>query len=181
MKKSTIYSIGHGNKKFDDLVKQLKQYQIEFLLDVRSKPVSKFNIHFNRSWLEEDLSKKMITYEFLGDHLGGLPKDRNCYTNGKVDYSKIRTKDFFQDGIRLLIEANEENMKVALMCSETKPEECHRCKLIGQELLKHNISILHITEDGIKTQQEVIEILTSGFGSKDLFGKNDFTSRNTYK
>jgi len=180
MQKSTIYSIGHGNKKFDELVNELKQYQIEFLFDVRTSPMSKFNFHFNRAWLEKDLPDNNITYEFLGEYLGGLPKDKSCYTNGKVDYAKIRSKEFFQAGIRLLIEANEENMRIALMCSETKPEECHRCKLIGQELLNHNISIQHITSKGIKTQEEVIEVLTSGFGTKDLFGETDFTSRNTY-
>lgn len=180
MGKSTIYSIGHGNKKFDELVHELKHYQIEFLLDVRSTPMSKFNFHFNRSWLEKDLPDNKITYEFLGDYLGGLPKDKSCYTNGKVDYAKIRKKEFFQAGIRLLIEANEEKMQVALMCSETKPEECHRCKLIGQELLNYDISLQHITSNGIKTQEEVIEILTEGFGANDLFGERDFTSRNTY-
>jgi|TARA_R110000744_G_scaffold136106_1_gene245864 uncharacterized protein (DUF488 family) len=180
MEKSTIYSIGHGNKTFEKLVEELKKYQIEFLLDVRSSPMSKFNFHFNRAWLEVDLPHHQITYEFLGEYLGGLPNDKSCYTNGKVDYAKIRTKDFFQDGIQLLIEANKENMLIALMCSESKPEECHRCKLIGQELLNHNISIQHITAEGIKTQEEVIEILTEGFGTNDLFGEKDFTSRNTY-
>ena len=71
-------------------------------------------------------------------------------------------------------------MRIALMCSESKPEECHRCKLIGQELMNHDISVQHITADGLKSQEEVIEILTQGFGVNDLFGENDFTSRNTY-
>ncbi|MCM4152041.1 DUF488 domain-containing protein [Arenibacter sp. N53] len=180
MGKSTIYSIGHGNKQFDELVSELKRYRIEFLLDVRSSPMSKFNFHFNRAWLEKDLPDNNITYEFLGEYLGGLPKDRSCYTNGKVDYAKIRTKKFFKDGIDLLIEANEEKMRIALMCSESKPEECHRCKLIGQELMNHDISVQHITANGLKSQEEVIEILTQGFGVNDLFGENDFTSRNTY-
>ena len=143
MGKSTIYSIGHGNKQFDELVSELKRYGIEFLLDVRSSPMSKFNFHFNRAWLEKDLPDNNITYEFLGEYLGGLPKDRSCYTNGKVDYAKIRTKKFFKDGIDLLIEANEE-------------KTFHR-----------HYSYL-------------IEILTQGFGVNDLFGENDFTSRNTY-
>lgn len=180
MRKSTIYSIGHGNKKFDELVDELKKYQIEFLLDVRSSPMSKYNFHFNRAWLEKDLPDNNITYEFLGEYLGGLPKDKSCYTDGKVDYDKLKTKNFFKDGIGLLVEANNEKMRVALMCSESKPEECHRCKLIGQELLNHNISIQHITSDGIKSQEEVIEILTQGFGTNDLFGETGFTSRNTY-
>ncbi|WP_276166748.1 DUF488 domain-containing protein [Zobellia alginiliquefaciens] len=180
MRESTIYSIGHGNKKFEDLIDELKKHQIEFLLDVRSNPMSRFNFHFNKTWLERDLPENNITYEFLGEHLGGLPKDKTCYTEGKVDYAKIRTKKFFKEGIRLLVDANKEKMRIALMCSESKPEECHRCKLIGQELLNHEISVQHITSNGIKSQEEVIKILTQGFGTNDLFGEKDFTSRNTY-
>lgn len=180
MKKSTIFSIGHGNKKFEKLLSELKEHQIEYLIDVRSSPMSKFNFQYNKSWLEKDLPDNNITYDFLGDYLGGLPKDKTCYTEGKVDYSKLRTKDFFLAGIQLLIDGNNDGMRIVLMCSETKPEECHRCKLIGQELLKYNISINHITPEGLKSQEEVIEVLTEGFGTNDLFGSHDFTSRNSY-
>ncbi|MCA0959565.1 DUF488 domain-containing protein [Muricauda ruestringensis] len=180
MQDSTIYSIGHGNKSFEEFLVELKEHQIDYVFDVRSSPISKYNFHFNRSWLEVDLPNNSVVYEFLGEYLGGLPKNRKYYTNGKVDYSKLSASDFFIEGIKLLIEANNESLRIALMCSETKPEECHRSKLIGRELLKHNISINHITSDGIKSQEEIIEKLTKGFGAQDLFGEKDFTSRNTY-
>lgn len=177
---STIYTIGHGNKDLNKFIDELKTFNIEYLFDVRSFPTSKFNPHFNGPLLEEDLKNNLIAYFFIGNHLGGLPKDKTCYTEGKVDYSKIRGKDFFQEGIRLLVEANQDNMKIALMCSETNPGECHRSKLIGQELLKHNISLKHIISDTIKEQKRVIDELTKGKGTTDLFGENDFNSRNTY-
>ncbi len=64
------------------------------------------------------------------------------------------------------------------MCSESKPEECHRSKLIGQELLKHDISMKHIVSNKIiKSQETVIAELTTGFGVIDLFGnETNFTS-----
>jgi hypothetical protein len=68
------------------------------------------------------------------------------------------------------------------MCSESKPEECHRSKLIGQELLKKKISLKHIVSDKlVKSQEMVMSELTKGKGTVDLFGNEiDFTSRKSY-
>jgi uncharacterized protein (DUF488 family) len=81
-----------------------------------------------------------------------------------------------------LITANEKNINIAIMCSESKPEECHRSKLIGEELLKKNISIRHIiSKEVIKTQEAVINELTKGKNTIDIFGESlDFTSRKSY-
>lgn len=178
---STIFSIGHGNKTLDELIEELKTFNIEFLFDVRSSPISKFNPQFNQPVLNHELPKKAgITYVFLGDYLGGLPKDQSCYTNGKVDYAKVVEKDFFKEGMKLLVEAYEERIKIALMCSESNPGECHRSKLIGQELNKLGISIIHILPNEIKDQKTVIDELTKGKNPENLFGESSFTSRKTY-
>ena len=68
------------------------------------------------------------------------------------------------------------------MCSESKPEECHRSKLIGQELLKKEISLKHIISNKIsKSQETVMAELTKGKGTIDLFGNEiDLKSRKTY-
>lgn len=183
MKKSSIYSIGHGNKKLDDFINELKSFGISYLIDVRSKPFSKWNPQFNQTSLEIDLKKYGITYVFLGDKLGGLPEDNTCYVNGKIEYDLIKEKDFFKEGMERLIKANEKNIKVTVMCSETNPEECHRSKLIGQELIKRNISMQHIiSENKVKSQETVMNELTKGKGVVDLFGNTtNFTSRKTYE
>ncbi|UTD15406.1 DUF488 domain-containing protein [Tenacibaculum mesophilum] len=177
---TTIFSIGHGRSTIESFMNILKQYKIDFLYDVRSRPMSKYNFQFNKTWLEVDLPKEGITYKFVGDNLGGLPKDASCYTNGKVDYSKIREKDFFNKGVMELVQANKNRLRIALMCSESNPQDCHRSKLIGQELLKYKISVNHIVDGKIKDQNDVINELTKGKGTVDLFGENDFNSRNVY-
>jgi uncharacterized protein (DUF488 family) len=49
------------------------------------------------------------------------------------------------------------------MCSEQKPQECHRSKLIGNTLRKLGIEVAHIDESGeLKTQEEVDNILSGG-------------------
>jgi uncharacterized protein (DUF488 family) len=183
MTNSTLYSIGHGNKDVKDFIEELKSFNIHYLLDIRSKPYSKWNPQFNQSALEMELKNNGITYVFVGDSLGGLPDDRSCYDySGKVIYELIKEKDFFKKGLERLTIANEKKIKLAIMCSESNPEECHRSKLIGQELLKKNISLKHIiSKIKIKSQETVMSELTKGEGTVDLFGNvKDFTSRKTY-
>jgi uncharacterized protein (DUF488 family) len=177
--KSTVYSIGHGNKTIENFIKELKSFDIEYLIDIRSKPFSKWNPQFNQDSLKTSVEKKGIKYVFLGDKLGGFPSDKSCYdTNGKVVYDFVKDKDFFREGLNRLVTANNKAIKVAVMCSESKPEECHRSKLVGKELLKMDISIHHIiAENKTKSQETVIGELTDGFGLVDLFdNKTGFTS-----
>ena len=59
------------------------------------------------------------------------------------------------------------------MCSEGKPEECHRCKLIGATLITQDIPVIHIDENGEQVPQEkVIERLTGG--QLSMFGDETF-------
>ena len=183
MNDTTIYSIGHGNKKIEEFIKELKSFEVQFLLDIRSKPFSKWNPQFNQNELKFKLEENGIKYVFVGDTLGGLPEDRSCYDyNGKVVYDLIKEKDFFKEGLERLTTANEKQIKLAIMCSESKPEECHRSKLIGQELLKKKISLKHIVSDKlVKSQEMIMAELTKGKGTVDLFGNEiDFTSRKSY-
>jgi len=188
MEKSTLYSIGHGNKSIETLIEELKHFGINYLIDIRSKPYSKYNPQFNQNELKFSLLNKNIKYTFMGDVLGGLPDDTSCYTNGHVDYDKLKEKDFFKKGLQRLITANEKKIKVAIMCSESKPEECHRTKLIGEELIKLGINLNHITRTKnsqkqliIKKQKDVMLIVAPN-GTVNLFGEElSFGSRKKYK
>lgn len=183
MRDTTLYSIGHGNKKVEEFINELKFFSIKYLLDIRSKPYSKWNPQFNQTALELELKNNGITYVFAGNTLGGLPNDKSCYDiDGKVVYDLIKEKDFFKDGLKRLTTANEKEINLAIMCSESKPEECHRSKLIGQELLKQNISIKHIVSNKkTKSQQAVMNELTKGRNTVNLFGDEiNFTSKKSY-
>ena len=183
MNASTIYSIGHGNKKLEDFINKLKTFNVSFLPDIRLNPFSKWNPAFNKSTLETSFNELNIVYVFLGDKLGGLPTDSTCSdTDGKVVYDRIKEKDFFQEGIKRLIQGNSKNVKLAIMSNEAKPKECHRSKLAGQELLKSGISVNHIISSKlVKSQETVMTELTKGLGTIDLFGiLKEFVSRKSY-
>lgn len=181
--KKTIYTIGHGNRKIEDFLKLLKDFGIEYLIDVRSQPYSKFNPQFNQNELKSVLENNSLKYVFMGDSIGGRPKDQTCYDNsGKVDYDVLKTKEVFLAGIERLKVAHSKNLALAIMCSESKPSECHRSKLIGRVLSENNINLIHIDEKGkIKDQVTVINELNKGLASIDLFGTaRKTTSRKSY-
>jgi uncharacterized protein (DUF488 family) len=166
-----IYSIGHGTRKIEVLIQLLKENDIRYLADVRSRPYSRFNPQYNRERLAASLGKEGITYVFMGDTLGGRPADPDCYDlEGKVDYEKIRTKDFYQKGIERLQTAYAKDISMAIMCSESNPAHCHRTKLIGQTLDALQIALQHIDEKGVlKTQAAVMKEVNNNSAGQTLF------------
>jgi uncharacterized protein (DUF488 family) len=185
MEKIQIYTIGHGNRKINDFIKTLKDFKIKYLIDVRSQPYSKFNPQFNQNELKHYLNNNEITYVFMGDNLGGRPSDRTCYDEeGKVNYEIVKTKEFFKNGIERLKTAYNKEIQIGIMCSESKPCECHRRKLIGRYLSNEQIYLKHIDEKNkIKSQADVINELNKGLSDTTLFPDEitiNSTSRKSY-
>lgn len=180
--KGTLYSIGHGNKDIQQFIEELHSFDIRYLVDVRTKPYSKWNPEYNQAPLKTHLSQAGIAYVYMGDVLGGMPNDPSCYTDGHIDYSKMAKKESFLEGLKRLITANGKQIKLAVMCSESEPSMCHRSKLIGQELLKREIMMSHIVGKGkIKSQQTIINELNHGNQLVNLFGDEQvLMSRNKY-
>ena len=175
-----IYTIGHGARTIEQFISLLHQYHIQFLIDVRSQPHSRIHQQFSRNELEHFLKKHEVRYVFMGDTLGGRPADPTCYVDGKVSYELVREKDFFQQGIRRLRTAWEKQLPVAIMCAETKPQECHRSKLIGNALLDQGIEVAHIDELGeLKTQDDINDMLRDK--QLSLFDLPDFPSTRDQK
>lgn len=163
MDQAPIFTIGYGNRSLEEFISLLQKHDIHFLIDIRSHPYSRFKPEFSRESLEERLKLYHIRYVFLGDKLGGRPDDEACYTNGRVDYEKCRKQPWYREGIARLQTAWKKNLRVAIMCSEAKPEECHRSKLVGASLAEESISVAHIDEKGaLITQDEAIQRLTRG-------------------
>lgn len=174
-----IYTVGYGSRSFEELAELLGEHEIACLVDVRTAPYSRFRPEFSKAALEAALPGRGVRYVFLGDALGGRPEVPDCYVDGRVDYERIKEKEFYRRGIDRVRRAREQQMRLALMCSEGRPEECHRSKLIGVSLSGLGIPVLHLDEDGVpRTQDEVIARLTRG--QLDLFGGPSFTSRKRY-
>lgn len=169
-----IYTIGYGNRSITDFIELLKRYGIQYLVDVRSQPYSRYNPDFSKDALERHLKRYHIRYIFMGDTLGGRPEDSSSRTDDNgVDYALLYKKDFYQRGIDRLYMAWKKELLTAIMCSELKPQECHRGKLIGNTLIDRQIEVAHIDENGeIKDQDEVNSAITGIRGEQlTLFDK----------
>ena len=129
-----IFTVGYGGRTFQELVALLRRHEIDCLVDVRSAPYSRYRPEFSRHSLEPALIADGIRYVFLGDALGGRPQAEDCYVDGKVDYDLVRDREFYRRGIERLQRAYQQRMRIVLLCSEGRPEECHRSKLIGVTL-----------------------------------------------
>ena len=174
-----IYTIGYGSRSIETLIEVLHAHEIAYLIDVRSAPYSRYKPEFSKVPLADAMEQHGIRYVFMGDMLGGRPDDETCYVNGKVDYERVKATTSYQRGIQRLHTAFSQQQSVVLMCSEGKPEECHRCKLIGATLIKENIPVIHIDEnDEQLTQEAVVERLTGG--QLSMFGEGTFHSRKKY-
>ena len=165
-----IYSIGHGNRSWSEFLFILSSKECRFLVDVRSFPKSKFNSSFNDSELKKLCQASGIKYVFMGNLLGGRPKDRSLYDHlGRADYPSFEASKSYQEGIDRLVNASRIKENTFIMCSEKNPAECHRSKLIGKTLKEKGVEVLHIDEEGFEiTQLQAIDRITKG--QADLFG-----------
>lgn len=180
---TSIYSIGHGARPIDIFLQLLLKYDINYVVDVRTKPRSRFNPQYNKDRFAAALREHGITYVYMGDTLGGMPTDKSCYDqDGRVDYTKVKEKDFFKNSLARLKTAHEKNIRIACVCSELAPCECHRSKLIGESLRELQVPILHINKQGDLEDQATVIKKIRGEQEADLFGKpeENLKSRRIY-
>ena len=147
MKSSTILTIGHSRHSLERFIALLEAAQVTAIADVRSAPVSRFSPQFNKAALSASLAGRGIDYIFLGKELGGRPQQPAMYTQGVADYEKMAVSPEFRVGLARLIETAERN-RVAAMCSEADPLDCHRCLLVGRALAEAGNEVRHILASG---------------------------------
>lgn len=146
-KDNILYTIGHSNHTTEKFLSLLKQYGINCVADVRSAPYSRYCPQFNKEAIAASLEAAGIKYIFMGKELGGKPEDKSCYEDGKVSFERIAESDGFKRGVEQLL-ADISQYRIALMCAEKDPLQCHRTILISRYFKKYKVGIKHILEDG---------------------------------
>jgi uncharacterized protein (DUF488 family) len=164
-----ILTIGYGNRTMEEFLRLLRENDVRFIGDIRTIPFSRFSPEFSREALKIHLQRLGIQYVYMGDSLGGNPDDpsvRQPDRTGErhyVLYERVESLPVFQAGMERLRKAWSQDAGLALMCSEAKPEACHRTRLIGEALRETPIQILHIDESGaVCTQDEIMLRLDEG-------------------
>ena len=145
--KREILTIGHSTHPIERFVALLKEHGVTAVADVRSAPFSRFNPQFNKNELQSSLKSEGIAYIFLGKELGARSNDRSNYENGRVQYDRLAKTESFRNGIARVRKGAQEH-RVALMCAEKEPLECHRTLLVAKALVREGESVAHIHADG---------------------------------
>jgi len=166
-----ILTIGHSTHSLERFVSLLRGANITAIADVRTSPYSRQHPHFNRDDLREELRSAGISYVSFGKQLGGRPNARQFYSDGIADYEKMAKAPEFNEGLERVLEGARK-YRVALMCSEADPMDCHRCLLVSRALAGRGIRVSHVLSDGAVVSHAEIErklLELSGRGSGDLF------------
>mgnify|MGYP000874246442 CR=1 FL=1 len=122
----TIKTIGYGLKKIDEFVDKLKENKIKVLVDVRTRPFSRWNPKYSRAPLETELAKHNIKYIFKGNNLGGLGVNIDFETtvDEVVKLSSI--------------------VGLVVMCTETDYKKCHRFTVLTPAFEAKGVKVEHI-------------------------------------
>ena len=165
-----VFTVGHSNRSELDLIELLRRHEINTVVDVRSTPYSEWSPQFNRKAIAAILKKHDIAYSYLGDELGARSDDPSCYDEeNRVVYARLAATEQFRRGLRRVVKGAQRR-KLALMCSEQDPIDCHRSIMLAFALDRLGIGSSHIlhSDDKLETQKDLEERLLKLWGSGQL-------------
>ena len=145
--RGAVFTIGHSTHTLDEFAALLRRHGVTAVADVRAAPYSRFNPQFKRDALAAGLGALGLEYVFLGRELGGRSADPADYRDGRIDYGRVRGTERFRRGVeRVVREAGRR--RIALMCAEREPLDCHRTLLVAPALEARDVAVTHILADG---------------------------------
>ena len=153
----TVFTIGHSNHSSERFLALLHGAGITAVADVRSIPQSRRWPHLSRARIERWLADAGIAYVFLGAELGGRPADPALMREGRPDYDLMAATPPFQAGLERVLEGAERH-RIALMCAEREPLDCHRFLLVSRRLHDRGVPLRHILADGSIEAHETTEV-----------------------
>jgi uncharacterized protein (DUF488 family) len=142
-----VYTLGHSNHPIEKFLQLLTGHAITAVADVRSRPFSRRYPHFNQQRLSATLAQHGIAYVWVGAELGARSNDESCYEGGQVQYQRLAATPLFKQGIDRVLDGAQ-RFRVALLCAEKEPLDCHRTLLVSRALEKRGAAISHILADG---------------------------------
>lgn len=175
MQANEVLTIGHSTLQYGDFLQLLRNASVTAVADVRSAPYSRQQPQFNRENLQQELRKDGIAYVFLGKELGGRPSNRALFCDGVADYERMAETSAFLEGVSRVIDGAKK-FRIALMCSERHPLNCHRCLLVGRVLTERGVQVNHILGPGQTVSQASLEkalLEETGRGRDDFFNSKE--------
>lgn len=179
---NTIFTIGHSQHPIEHFINLLKKNNINYVIDVRSTPYSKYAQEYDRENIENVLKQNNIKYSFMGKHFGARQEDKTLYTKeGYLDFEKVAKTDKFNAALNN-VKKGMENNNIALMCLEKKPIDCHRAILVANAFYKADCNVEHILENGdLESHEQLnLELLDLYFPDRNQISFFDNRSADEY-
>lgn len=152
----TLFTIGHSNLTQEELLAMLRTHNIECIVDVRSVPASKYTPQFNMEPLRTFLRQNEMEYLHFGEEFGARRTD--CLDeNGQVDFERVVSTPKFLSGVTRIKKGLDRGYRIALMCSEADPLECHRFSLVARYFHEHRVEVLHILKGAETASHQFLE------------------------
>jgi uncharacterized protein (DUF488 family) len=149
-----IFTIGHSTRSAQELIALLREAGVDFLVDVRTVPRSRFNPQFNTDALPAPLAEAGIGYRHFAA-LGGLrhrpkgaPPSRNTGWRSEPfrNYADYALTPPFRAGLDELMVLSQGHTP-AIMCAEAVWWRCHR-RIVTDYLLTEGVEVRHIMDHG---------------------------------
>ncbi len=153
-----LFTVGSSNQAINDFISLLQKYKINSLVDVRSVPYSKFSPQFNELSLKNELKKHSIQYSSFKHEFGARRIEKAAFHDGRVSFDAVKELDVFKNGISRIVVGIEKGYRIALMCTEKDPIDCHRFILVSRNIeMSAQIQASHIMMDGSLKSTEELE------------------------
>lgn len=175
---ASVFTIGYAAFNIDDFIQVLKKYNISYLIDVRSNPVSEYYQDFNSLNLRPKLKEHNIIYENLALEFGARQDNKEFFSeSGFVDFEKFTQSEQFKNGVEKIKNGLAIGHNFVLMCAEKDPINCHRSIMIAHAMQRTGIEVLHIMPDKqLQKQNQIgkrlLDLYFSGRNQLNLFEEN---------
>ena len=157
--KKTIFTVGHSTHTIDYFLELINAHAVNCVVDVRSVAASKYNPQFNQEPLSNYLKRHGVNYLHFDKEFGARYTDKALLDDtDTVDFEKVRATQTFQMGVERLNKGIERGFKIALMCSEAEPFDCHRFGMISGFLSENDFIVQHILKDKTIIENSELEI-----------------------
>ena len=160
----SVFTVGHSNMKAEEFDALMKRHGIQVLVDIRSYTSSKYNPQFNKPVLDKRMAGMDVEYHHFPE-FGGKQFVGEGDAKRQLSYEEIMKTDAFKKGMKDLRDCVKDGYRVALMCSEQDPMDCHRMVMMGRALAHPEVygskakpmDVQHITRQGYTLSQEHFE------------------------
>lgn len=134
-----LVSIGYEGLSLEAYINYLIRYGVKLVCDVRKNPLSR-KFGFSKTALQRSLEHMEIGYRHFPEL--GIPSDKRQTLNTQRDYDRLFDRYDKEilckqvDAVSEIADLMAEVGRIALLCYERLPEQCHRTR-VAKAVLKH--------------------------------------------